>query len=567
MPLWTVAGLLCAWSFGHTCMRGSDLYWHLASGRHIVETGTVFLTDPWSFTHFGEPWLHHEWLSDVVYHAWTALWGLESLAIWKWGVIVATYGLLQQKLWRVTGDAVAGFGAAILAVALAAPFLDVRPHLYSLLGTTVLVALCWRRRPPLWLPAVFLVWANLHGGFFFGLLALGVLLAPAAWRGGTGELRRAAGLWLACAAAALANPHHVGAFLYPLKYAFEASSPFRELQEWRSPLEGGGIRSPLYPYAIALCALTALHALGPLRHGGWKRVPWEALGLALLTLAMSLTSRRFIPLFGIALSLLVAPLLADLWGRVRHRVPSAAPAAAAVVLGVVWLAPYPLRPEAAFHYLVLEDTFPVETVNFIERNRLSGKVFAEYSWGGYLHYRTDGAMKVFIDGRADTLFAAETYERYQRVATGQPAWAEVVESSGAEFFLWPTRGGNFQYLLALVETDRWRVLYIDAVSGLLVRRDVAVPDPLRPTRPTAWRDLAEALKTAPDDREAAIRLVERALQKKPHLRDACHLLVELRLRAHDAVRARRTLERCRKMHPDAPGLRKLRMLLDADGAG
>ena len=73
------------------------------------------------------------------------------------------------------------------------------------------------------------------------------------------------------------------------------------------------------------------------------------------------------------------------------------------LLGVLWLLPYPLSPYA-FHYLTLEDAFPIETCNFIEANQLSGNVFSYYNWGGYLHLRTGGRMKVYIDGRADTVY-------------------------------------------------------------------------------------------------------------------------------------------------------------------
>ena len=74
---------------------------------------------------------------------------------------------------------------------------------------------------------------NLHGGFFFGLMALAILLCP--WREPTlAELRRAALTWCLCALACVLNPSGVKAVLYPLTYAFDTSSPFREIAEWLS---------------------------------------------------------------------------------------------------------------------------------------------------------------------------------------------------------------------------------------------------------------------------------------------------------------------------------------------
>ncbi len=42
-----------------------DLWWHLRTGQLVVQTHAVFHTDPYSFTRSGQPWIDHEWLSQV----------------------------------------------------------------------------------------------------------------------------------------------------------------------------------------------------------------------------------------------------------------------------------------------------------------------------------------------------------------------------------------------------------------------------------------------------------------------------------------------------------------------
>jgi hypothetical protein len=84
-----------------------------------------------------------------------------------------------------------------------------------------------------------------------------------------------------------------------------------------------------------------------------------------------------------------------------------------------------------------EDTFPIETVSFIRHNGISGKVFAYYNWGGYLHQQTQGALKVYIDGRADMVFSDEIYRSYVQVLGQRPGWKQIIEGSGAEYVLWP----------------------------------------------------------------------------------------------------------------------------------
>src|SRR3990172_10138454 len=43
-----------------------DYWWHLRTGRLIVETGAVPQEDPFSFTAAGNGWLAPEWLADVL---------------------------------------------------------------------------------------------------------------------------------------------------------------------------------------------------------------------------------------------------------------------------------------------------------------------------------------------------------------------------------------------------------------------------------------------------------------------------------------------------------------------
>jgi len=81
--LWLLAALLTWWSFSFTTMMGSDLWWHLASGRWLWQTRTLNFTDPWSYTRHGQPWLSHEWFSDLIFHAWSSVFGMTTLVWWK----------------------------------------------------------------------------------------------------------------------------------------------------------------------------------------------------------------------------------------------------------------------------------------------------------------------------------------------------------------------------------------------------------------------------------------------------------------------------------------------------
>jgi hypothetical protein len=550
-PLCFAAGALLFLSFGYTEMAGSDMWWHLAAGRELLQTRTLWMVDDWSWTARGEAWLNHEWLADLLYYAWVSAWGVASLAYWKWLVIVATFALLQQVLTRESGSALAGLLCAGMAAAVAAPFLDVRPHLYSLFNYSLLLALLLNRRAPVPLLALlFLVWVNLHGGFFFGLLALVILRFP--WRNpGADELRAALATGLACVLACLLNPSGVKAFLYPLAYALDGDSPYRQLGEWLSPLLPGGIRSPLFFTCMWLPLLGLAWTLPGVRRAAG--IPWEGIVLSGLTLAMALTSRRFIPLFGISLAVMLAPLLGAALRRAREERWGAAAALAALLWACYRLLPFPLGAGPAFHYLTAEYSYPEDTLNFLEANSIGGRVYALYNWGGYLHWRSDGRLQVFIDGRADTLFDAATYDHYVRVLSSRPGWVDELEASGAEYVLWPhARGAGQRKLRDLLATGRWRLLYRDAVSWLLVRSTVSLPASLRPPPDTPARDLTIGRASAlSGDLSVAIDSVGRARRAVPWQRDACNLLTALHRQRGEPGRAGEILAECRRYFPSA----------------
>lgn len=555
--LWTLAAALTAWSFGFTTMWASDLWWHLAAGRWMWTNRPWPLTDPWTYTHFGKPWMHHEWLSDIVYHAWAGAFGIERLVWWKWTVLVATFTLLFHVLRRLSGDPLAAFVAMLWAAAVGAAFFDIRPHLYSVFGYVLLLSLLLGPSRHAWLlPPIFLVWVNLHGGFFFGVMAASVLLAAALLFRQAPP--RAPLLWLACVLAALLNPNGIEAYTYPLKYAFDSSSPFIGLGEWRPPSEPGGIVSPWFYKSIGVFGAAVVVLFG----SGWyrqqPRLALSGIVLGALTLAMSVKSRRFIPLFGISQSLVLAPALALGLSAAGRRAVGLLPAGArrwapwlppalAAALGCYWLAPYPLS-SAAFPSLTAEELFPVEAINFVRASDIRGKVFAYYNWGGYIHLRTDGQLRVFIDGRADTLFDAATYTDYVRVLGAQPGSEDIVWNSGADYVLWPM--SNPAAVNRLVGTSRWRMLYRDGVSVILIRADLPAP-PLRATPDSAWREMALGYVAATAERlgeaEAHFR---RALELKPNLQNACYTLVRTQVELGRADKAAETLEACRRQFPD-----------------
>jgi hypothetical protein len=571
--LWHLAALASFWLLQFRVNLNSDIWFHLAAGRLIWQRKALPATDTWSFTAAGRFWQNHEWLSDVFFYLWTQVFGVDALVVWQWLVVGITYLLLFRLLHRTTGSYAVAYLLSLLALSLGTPFYEVRPHLWSMLGFMLLILLtAWRERPPLALPVLFLVWVNLHGGAVFGLMAAFVtlgcwaLFAPAGEGGSPveGWRQRApypAGLWVASCLATLVNPYGWRAIAYPFRLALTGRSATRTLlQEWLPPFQPGGQRAALYPAAIALFAVAAVVILAR-NLPRQRRLNWTVLGLGLLTLAMSLQSRRFVPFFGVAQALVVAqawlafvsrrPAAAS---RKTARLPTWRKLAVPLVLLVLagWrLAPYPLGPNA-FDPLSWASRQPVDSVSFMEANGLRGDVFAYYLWGGYLHWRTGGGLRVHFDTRSDTLFADETMRQHEHVTSLAGDATSIVDRSGAKFVLWPMNSPSFRGLVQkLTASRRWQPIYRDGVSVLLVRSDVTLPTQLNPTPDSGYHWWALGRQALDDQRlETATEALEHALTVDPRLWPACQELAVARAVQGDREATVQTVKRCQAIFPD-----------------
>lgn len=574
-PLWLVATAALLWALMFRYLFNSDLWFHLAAGREIWRGKAIPAADSWSYTAAGRPWHNHEWLADVVYHLWSNAFGIDSLVYWQWLVLGGAYLLLYRLLERLSGSRAAASLLTVLALAAGVPFFDIRPNLWSVLGFVVLIFFTLgRERPPVWLPLLFVAWVNLHGGVMLGLLALPILLAGHLLAGhrttghraaGGGEafavrLRRAAALWLACVAAACVNPYGWSVFSFAFHLATASRTPSRTtLYEWLPPWVPGGIEAPLFPWAVALAVASALPLLRPALRSPRDGAVLASLGLALLTLAMSLQSRRFIPFFAIAQSLLTAEAVAHLFGAwlkaegaVATRRAAAGAALAMALLGAAaWrLAPYPLDSRA-FDPLSWASQMPVESVNFLEANGVTGRLFAYHLWGGYVAHRAAGRLRLHYDPRAETVYDPATARRHFRVLEGGPGWEDELSSTGADLVLWPMYDPRDRALgRELARSPRWRPLYRDGVSLLLARQGFSLPEPLRETPDSAFRSWARGRQAMDERRYAdAVTELERSLAQDPRLWPACHSLAVTHVMLKDRQAVARTVERCQRIFP------------------
>src|SRR4051794_6894620 len=210
---------------GLTPVADGDIFWHLAAGRRMVETGHFLRTDPFSLSAAGRPWIDVHWLFQLGTYAVHALGGLRALVLVKTALTtigaVALWWLVGREAPRLRLALAVAMGAALVA---ARHLLLVRPVVLTLvfLASFLIVLESFRRsgrwRRLLVLPALQVAWVNCQGLAPLGLAVVAAALLGALAGGGRspfGEERGPAGwrplAWVLglCGLASLVTPYGV----------------------------------------------------------------------------------------------------------------------------------------------------------------------------------------------------------------------------------------------------------------------------------------------------------------------------------------------------------------------
>jgi heme/copper-type cytochrome/quinol oxidase subunit 2 len=488
----------------------SDLYIALAGGRDVIE-GKLGQPDDWAYTTEGRTWINQSWGSDTPFYLTHSAAGNTGLLVLK-ALILAGIAWMVVLAARERGATLpAGLLAASGALIAAPPGMILRPNLVSLLFVPLLLFVLYRsRNRPRWLwggVVLLSLWANLHGAFIVGLgilalWALGHVIGRLAGRHTVNSWPPVLAFVLAVLLAGFANPFGIQNLTLPLSVAGNAA--WRQVTEWRPVFGGGGAVFPTpWPFLIIgglVVMLGIVHFITTRArkddtedNGAARRVPirpavlvFEVL-LVVAVLVLAFQARRFIPLASVVLAPLLAVQLEWVLRPRRRAVPTLAVSAIAVALVVInhqWLLRYydpdnPRRPaETFFERMVHHRThFPVGVDEFLNANEISGRVFHEWRWEGYLRWISP-QVKLFVGGRAQQVYDEPTYwARREILASPDPA-AELRERD-IHIALVPLHldYAPFCQRLLIESNATWAYIYSDRKSAVLA--DIVDPNTRR----------------------------------------------------------------------------------------
>ena len=478
--------------------------WHIRNGELILHTHSITRTDPFSATMNGRPWYAWEWLYDAGIAAIHLVSGLNGVVFLTALVIASTFTLTFRLALRQGAALPVALGLLILAIGASAIHLFARPHVLSWL-----LALTWfaildsceaangEARRLFWLPALMLLWVNLHGGFVMGFALCGIYLLAAlvgVWRAAEGGERGRARAWFrhlslvtgASVLAGLVNPFGYRLYFHVYQYLSDRFL-MNHIDEFRSPDFHGAAQQCFA--ALLLITIGVVAVVG-------RKLRTSQLLVVILAAYSGLYASRNLPVSSILLTLILAPALTQelataaedrsMRERVRNLVSSFNAfcqrmgdvesgfrrhfwPAIAVVLGMVLCAHQgKLGSRQLMNARFDGKRFPVSAADWIAKQDVHDPLFSPDYWGGYLIYRFYPKNQVFIDDRHD-FYGDAFLKRYLKIVHAEPGWDAELKSIDPNWILLP-RESTLTNILK--EVPQWKVVYEDRTATVFTKQTV-----------------------------------------------------------------------------------------------
>ncbi|WP_461316310.1 hypothetical protein [Bradyrhizobium embrapense] len=413
-----------------------DLGWHLAAGDLIRERGNVPFQDPWSFTLGDRQWYNLSWLWDVlasVVFQYTGYVGL-TLSVLACGAVITGY--LASICLRSSASTLA-VCISVLAACLLYPafvtapnsYLAASPNTPTMLFCVVFYAECLKRTRWFLLPAMMVLWANLHGGFVLGLFIIGLFGAACVLKRDWAGLRIYGFAAAGCLVAILINP--LGWHIYAGVTTTLGHFAQANITEWWSYSANFSV-----PGSIPGIVYIAIFAAFELRHPAASSAPLESRLLSWLFLLLGFYQYRYMSFF---FMFATVPLALHIDRLLPKQLNDLKVQRSLLVAGIVGMCALPLtlmhvRPALAMPQLLSE-----QDARYLQTHFPHARLLNHWNVGGLLIFYTRGAVPVFVDGRSATAYPDELLRDYFTLSkweVDETAWDTVLAKYKIDAVLW-----------------------------------------------------------------------------------------------------------------------------------
>jgi|GEM_PF-3308542 len=461
--------------------RNTDVWWNLALGRLIASSG-IPAQEPFSFLPAAHSWIGQQWLYQVTLAGLVGAGGagLASLAMGLVAVAAVVLAALSvPRSARVPGPWL--FLAMLVTGVVLTGVVGVSSTEITVLGVAIALFVISRWREgtsaAIWgLPPLFLLWANMDGGFAAGLL---LLVGAVAWLRpvSPANRRQLAVALVVSAIAALANPLGPGIYASVIAGVVDPGAA-AHLAGWASP-NFHDWSARLFEAEVILVLILWTVSGGPDRFSA-------IVGFALLM--ATFFAEENLGIFAI----FVAPQLAvhgarawtrhvaprighPRWSAPRHVHPIASSAVLVAMTALMAAVVVPrLSASAAASYQATN--YPEAAAGYVATHFPGQRIYTIDTWGGYLTYRFPNDRVVFLYDQP-AVFGTTALDRYLAIDQLQPNWIHVLGSEHIQHAILPADAREAAALHVL----GWLIDCYDTTSASMVMSAPAPGTPLPAT--------------------------------------------------------------------------------------
>jgi hypothetical protein len=451
----------------------NDIWWHLKVGDWILEHHSFPHTGILSRTAADRPWIAYSWMYEVLLSLFHSRWHLAGISVYGLFLMLAVAYSVFWMTRRLSGTF---WRACLLATATCAAFLFnvfPRPVFFSMaLFTVTLTLLLEARRTNrvqllYCLPPLFVLWANLHIQFVYGLFIVGLFVtvdiaqkAAAHWEfapdylmSPTFPTRTLLLILSACVLATCVGPYSYHLYVvvfgyvrstFPYTFIGELQAlRFRNYTDFVQLLLTGfaffalGRRRKLDPFLTALLCATAVVGFRSARDSWFICIP-------------------------------AAACIAESFGGSERRRSDTIAEKAGLALAVALLIVLYARSmgfDTPNLLLAVDDRYPVQAINFLRDHPQLGPLYNTFDWGGFISWYMP-EYPVAIDGRTD-LYGDDIDTRFYLTENADASYADDPYLKEANLILLPRQ----KPLTAVLASDpRFSLIYQDSLSVVFVRR-------------------------------------------------------------------------------------------------
>jgi len=392
-----------------------DIFWHMSTGKYILETKTVPSQDVFGFITQGQQWIPFEWAWDVIaYSIFTSI-GFTGLYIFN-AILIALmlwlFYLLLRKFEVPLPLAVFYLLILILGVRYR---LEIKPHIFTYLFLVLTLFLIinykyFGKSPKtlFFIPPIFMVWANIHMGVFSGLLLLGIFLLTdiiAFFREKKKDsLKYSLIIFIASLLFMLVNPNHITTYIYSFQHT--QMKMINQIYEWMSPFNSNFL-GKLYDLIYIGFLIGILFVYAEYK----KKKDLFPLLIYFIFAVYSLRAIRFTVDFIFVASLFLFIAVYHLFKKESTLNYIKNNTYVKLFLGIIliWFLLWTpndklyraLGFQKSFGTGIYEETFPVKLFDFMKDNKITeigDRPFHTFDYGGYFIWNFPG-KKNFIDSR------------------------------------------------------------------------------------------------------------------------------------------------------------------------